>query len=126
MAPDNSAQPQNDQPVQWTTADEGVTTSTAPLHMRFVRLSKSDLEYLKSANSTLELAFFGICAGGLISVFTTLKTVTLTDPTTHAVFIVLTVVLSLLTGFFGLAAWRGDRRWRKKIDPLIKKADLAE
>lgn len=89
-------------------------------------MSKSDLEYLKAANSTLELAFFGICAGGLISVFTTLKTVTLTDPTTHAVFIVLTIVLAILTAFFGFAAGRGERRWRKKIDALIKKADLGE
>jgi hypothetical protein len=83
-----------------------------------------DLEFLRAANSTLELAFFGISLGSLITVATTLVTVTLGDPVTHAVFVALTCVLTLSSAYLGLAAARGEMRWRKKIKEWIDRAEV--
>jgi hypothetical protein len=108
--------------VQWVDApagEPGVTTETAPRHMKFVRVSRDELNDLKSANSTLELAFFGISFGALLTVSTTLATVDLPDlPKT--VFIALTVMFLLAAVYFGAATVRGELRWRKKIKALME------
>jgi len=115
-----ASNPETPERPQWgDDADGGVTSSTAPRHMRFVRLSKEDLEYLRSSNSTLELAFFGISAGALLTVVTTLLTVSLPDPSTHAVFVGLTVLFVLASAYFGAASIRGEVRWRKKTKDWI-------
>ena len=110
---------------QWVDSppcDSGVTTETAPRHVKFVRVSRDELRDLKAANSTLELAFFGISFGALLTVATTLATVTLPDlPKT--VFIALTVMFLLASVYFGAATIRGELLWRKKINSLIGSDD---
>ena len=117
MADDSHPQPS----ANWVDAspgESGVTTETLPRHMKFVRVSRDELDDLKSSNSTLELAFFGICLGAFITVATTLKTVTLADSSTHAAFVASTVIFGLLTAYFFAATIRGELRWRRKIDNL--------
>ena len=126
MPPTNSVAGDTAQPAPGTRwvepGDTGVTTATAPRHMSFVRVQVSELEDLKSANSTLELAFFGISVGALITVATTLATVPLND-STNALFVGLTILFVLSSAYFGLATIRGEFRWRKKISDLQKMAD---
>src|SRR5262245_41805492 len=100
----------------------GVTAETAPRHMKFVRVSLSELDDLKSSNSTLELAFFVISFGALITVATTLATVTLPD-LPRTVFILLTVMFTLASAYFAGATIRGELRWRKKIKDLKGEAN---
>ena len=99
-------------------ADAGITWETAPRHMKFVRVTYDDLDQLKNSNSTLELAFFGICFGALVSVWTTTATIDLTDPAIKATFVGLKIMLLLATVYFGIAAARGEYRWRRKIKEL--------
>lgn len=106
--------------VETAPGDAGVTVETAPRHMKFVRVAVDELEDLKSSNSTLELAFFGISFGALLTLGTTLSTVTL-DGNVKVVFVVLTVVFVLASAYFGLATWRGERRWRGRIERLKQK-----
>lgn len=114
------AQPQTTAPhwVDPPPGEGGVTTETAPRHMKFVRVAKSELEDLKSSNSTLELGFFGISFGALITLVATLRTVTITDAATHAAFVAGALVFGLAAAYFGIATIRGERRWRRRIDAL--------
>ena len=86
--------------------------------MRFVRVSTGELEDLKSSNSTLELTFFGISFGALITIGATLKTVSITDTATHATFVALAFLFGMSSAYFGFATIRGEARWRRKINAL--------
>ena len=105
--------------AQWVEGGgAGVTAETLPRHIRFVRVSPSELDDLKSSNSTLELALAGICAGCLVTVLATLWTVTIADPSTHAAFVAAVIVFLLGFLYFGLATLSCEVRWRRKIDAL--------
>jgi hypothetical protein len=120
---DRSGDLVNPQQPHWVDGgDTGVTAATAPRHMKFVRVSVDELEDLKSSNSTLELAFFGISLGALITVATTLGTVPLPD-STRAIFVALTVLFGLASAYFGGATIRGELRWRRRINYLKSMAD---
>ena len=88
--------------------------------MKFVRVTRDELDDLKSSNSTLELAFFGISVGALITIWQTLKTVFISDPSTHATFVALEVLFLVSSVYFGVATIRGEYKWRRKIDELKK------
>ena len=103
--------------------DKGVTTETAPRHMRFVRVSRDELDDLKSSNSTLSLAFFSTSLGALITIVATLVTVDISDPTTLATFRALAVVCIVASCYFGVGAIQDDRRWRRKIEYLKNSVD---
>jgi hypothetical protein len=121
-----SEQPQQpeSQSAQWVELGEGgVTTETLPRHVQFVRVSPAELEDLKSSNSTLELAFFALSVGCLITIFATLGTVAISDPSTHAAFVAAALLFILAALYFGIAAIRGELRWRRKIDSLKNASD---
>jgi hypothetical protein len=88
--------------------------------MKFVRVAVSELEDLKSSNSTLELAFFGISFGALITIVTTLNTVPISDPSTHATFVAVAFLFGILSAYFGVVTIRGEVRWRRRINDLKK------
>lgn len=98
--------------------DRGVTTETAPRHMKFVRVSRDELDDLKSFNSTLELAFFSISIGAFITIVTTLMTIDIPGPTNLATFRSMAVLTAVTSCYFGVRAIQGERRWRRKIDSL--------
>ena len=104
--------------IQPKPGDKGVTTETAPRHMKFVRVSPEELDDLRSSNSTLSLAFFNSSFGALITVVATLLTVHISDPTTLATFRALAVLFLITSSYFGVGAIQGERRWRTKIDSL--------
>lgn len=112
------------QSAQWVEPGEGgVTTETLPRHMRFVRVSTDELDDLKSSNSTLELAFFSLSVGCLVTTSATLKTVTISDPAAHAAFVAAALVFLVGTLYFGIAAFRGEVRWRRKINSIKNASD---
>ncbi|HEV8392992.1 MAG TPA: hypothetical protein VGQ37_01910 [Vicinamibacterales bacterium] len=82
-------------------------------------MSVDELEDLKSSNSTIPLALFGISFGALVSISTTLATVSLTD-TMRITFIASAVVLTLASIFFGATALRAEVQWRKRIERFRK------
>lgn len=96
----------------------GVTTETAPRHMKFVRVAVSELEDLKTSNSTLELAFFGISLGAFLTIVTTVNTVDFTDAATRAVYVALAFLFGFASLYFAAATVRGELRWRRKINDL--------
>ena len=96
----------------------GVTTETAPRHMRFVRVSPDELDDLRSSNSTLSLVFFSSSFGALVTVLATLATVDISEPTTLATFRALAVLFIITSIYFGLGAIHGERRWRRKLENL--------
>jgi hypothetical protein len=115
-------QPQQGGGIQWIDAGQaGVTTETLPRHMKFVRVATNELDDLKSSNSTLELAFFGISLGAIVTIICTLKTVQM-DAATHTIFVSVSWVFGLAAAYFGLATLRGELRWRRKINGLKRGA----
>jgi len=91
--------------------------------MKFVHVAISELDDLKASSSTLELAFFGICIGAFITIVTTLATVTIPESSTHAAFLGLAYVSGVATVYFGLATFRSELRWRRKVDNIKRGRD---
>ena len=119
---DDQQTPESPEPasnwVEPEPGDGGVTTETAPRHMRFVRVSPDELDDLKSSSSTVPLAFLGSSFGALITILITLATVDISDLTTTATFRALGVVFALSSSYFGVETFRSECRWRQKIDNL--------
>ncbi len=61
-------------------------------------VSEDDLDNLATSGDSIWLAAFGISTGGFISLFTTINTVNIPDPSQHAMF----VSMAWLSGFVAL------------------------
>ena len=94
-------------------------------HVRDIHLyqiTETELDSLKSNFDSLSLGFCSMCLGALIGFLVPLVTAPLSDKM-FAVFVSLTVVLLLLTVFFG-AKWLSDRKAAKKRIKQIQERGL--
>ena len=108
----------------WVDSDDrGITTETAPRHMKFVRVSRDELDDLKSSNNTLDLVFFSISVGAFITIATTLRTIDIVDAADLATFRNGAALSALTSCYFGISAIRGELRWRRKIENLKNSSD---
>ena len=81
-----------------------LTVQLAPKNIRMYYLTEDQLENGLSLNliTGVCLALFGICVGGFISFYTTLRTADIKDPSTHATFVSVAVVAAILAVFFAV------------------------
>ena len=95
-------QPALGQEVQVATG-VALTVQLAPKTIRMYYLTEDQFENIATLNLTTAvcLAFFGICIGGFISLYSTVRATDLMDASTHATFIALTVLTGVLGIFFG-------------------------
>jgi hypothetical protein len=79
-----------------------LTVQLAPKTIRMYYLTEDQLERVASLNliTAVCLAFFGVCFGGFVSFYTTLRTADIRDPSTHATFVSIAVVTAILAAFF--------------------------
>jgi hypothetical protein len=120
---DQAAQSPEAAGPQWVTDDRGVTATTAPRHMKFVRLTVDELDDFKSLDSSIDLALCGMSFGAFLTVGITLWTVTLPTPTAHILFVLMTIIFAVASAYFGINTVRCEIKRRKKIDRLKKMAE---
>jgi hypothetical protein len=90
------------------------------------RLTEQELHSLCDTGSmrTLDLSMFTLCAGALVTLLVTIKTIDIVDPKTHAEFVAGVIVSAIGAIFFGargIIAWTESKRTLDRI----KKADDA-
>lgn len=73
-----------------------------------------EIGYLKA----VDLAFFTLCVGILASLLITLRTVAITDPSTHADFVACAVVAGVLTAVFGVRLVLASRHAKQAVEKL--------
>ena len=77
--------------------------------------SESELNDLAKSGNSLNWIFFGLCAGGLLSLMGVLLSTEITSPKMYATFIAVTIVLGLGTLFFGVNGYRDYREIQKTL-----------
>ena len=85
------------------------------IHM--YRMTDVELDALIGGYSSVNLGFFTLCLGALLVFAITLATVDLTDRKL-AVFVAVTVLLSIATLFFGIKAWADRRHMNQRVKEI--------
>jgi hypothetical protein len=80
-----------------------------------IQVSSADLDVVASLGNSIHLAFFGISAGAAITCWVVLKTAGVSDPNTHAEFVMGLAGAILLTAYFGLRAFFDYRTAQRKL-----------
>jgi hypothetical protein len=109
--------PPNNQ-VAIVPASASVTVEIIPRRLTVHYVSGSDLDTIASLGNSIHLTFFGLCSGAAITFWVVLKTANVTDPRTHADFIMLcagAVVGAVYFGIRGIADYRRAKRTLKEI-----------
>ena len=81
-------------------------------------VTNADLDTVASSGNSVHLTFFGVCAGAAITFWVVLKTANVTDPQTHADFVMLcvgSVVGAVYFGIRGIADYRRAKRTLKEL-----------
>jgi len=89
-------------------------------------LSESELDALTTLNSSVDLTFFGISSGALITLFVTLLTVQISDAKKFAAFVGATIIAAVFTLMFGARAISAHRAARKKLEEIKHPPSLPQ
>lgn len=81
-------------------------------------ITEHELEGLASPNTSLFLTFVGISLGSLIAVTSTLCSVTISDPFSHATFVGMDWISLFATVLFGILAGKSISATRSKLKEL--------
>lgn len=100
-----------------------VTVDYARRNLKIYLVTESELESLVEGNTSVDLTFFGICFGSLVSLVGTL--VGLHDGTAHAIVSGLVIVFLLGSIAFGITGWRNNIRLRRQLLKLKHANDEA-
>lgn len=101
-------------------AETEATPVTIDLQQRrvsFYLVSEEELDALGSFSNSVNLTFFGITSGGLVSFLIVILTVS----SGHAffpIFVALLAVSSILFGYFGIRAWIDRGRSRSRVEQI--------
>jgi hypothetical protein len=80
-------------------------------------VSENEIDALASGGSSLNLTFFGICFGALIS-FGIVLFNGVTDPAKNATYSMLTFATGIMAAYFGIRAWIEVVRSKKRLRVL--------
>src|SRR5665213_823 len=81
-----------------------------PRRMRVHQISEGEIENIANSGNSLNQLFFGCSIGASLSLLTTVITVPISSPYTHATFILMTWFTAGATIFFGARTFVDSRR----------------
>jgi hypothetical protein len=111
-------QPSNLVSAVSTASTQSCTVEMVPRHLKMHTVSESELDSISSGGPAINLTFFGLCVGTLVSFGTVLKTATTLDAATKAVFIALFFTSAVMATFFGVRGIRDFLANKKKLEEI--------
>jgi hypothetical protein len=94
--------PSEDGQLTVSAAPVPLTVEYAPRRVTMHHVSGDELDTIASLSNSLNLAFFCLCFGAVITFIVVLTTANVTDPRIFAAYVAALIVCSLLALYFGI------------------------
>jgi len=104
--------------IQPSSVPQPLTVQYATRKVMVHTLTSAELDGVASLGNSLNLTFFGLCAGALIAFGIVLSTGSPANPITHATYVALTSVSAMGTLYFGIKAIIDYRESSRKLKAL--------
>ena len=104
--------------IKLSSSPTPLTVEYAPRTMTVHQLTSAELDSIASPVGSVNLTFFALCFGGLISFGIVLLNGPNPDPTKHAEYIALFAVCAIGAGYFGIRALVDYIRSSKKLSEI--------
>ncbi len=101
--------------VRFARPDNPLTVEIVPMNFKVYQVSEDGIERLSSGTTSLNMLFFGVCFGALISFASVLFSTPIQNPKTFAAFVALTVLFLLGSAVFGVNGYRDYRAIKERV-----------